>query len=194
LFPLQKPSQFRTLLSPVRFEVFEAMRVIAPCSILELSVYLNRRADSLYQHVKRLQSIGVVVPAEVRKRGRHTEQVYDLAADDVEFGTLRGSEADRVIAQTAKLFLSVARKTLRDALAARALRYEPGERNVIIINNLAWLTRDDYERVRGLTREIVATLDAARRRRQGELYMCMNLVSPVVRRRRGGAASRKPAD
>ena len=66
-------------------------------------------------------------------------------------------------------------------------------RNLTILNNLAWLTREDYGRVRDHIRQIVQIMDEARPRRQGDLYMVLNLACPVVRRpRRGSDADAHP--
>ena len=49
------------MMAPVRFELIEAMRSIAPCSIRELALALDRPADTLYPHVRQLLKIGVVL-------------------------------------------------------------------------------------------------------------------------------------
>jgi predicted ArsR family transcriptional regulator len=184
LAALQTVAQYRTLLSPVRFEVFEAMRFLAPCPIADVARCLGRPADGLYQHVRKLQRAGIVRAVGRAKVGRRTQTIYDLIADDIDFSHLRGQSAKRVISLAGKMFLSVGRRTLRDALRANAVEFEPEHRNLTILNNLTWLTREDYQALRRQFLDIIALMEASRRRREGDLYMVMNLACPVVRRSR----------
>ncbi|MFM8697874.1 MAG: winged helix-turn-helix domain-containing protein, partial [Phycisphaerales bacterium] len=53
-------------MAPVRFELVEVMRDIAPCSVGELADAVDRPADSIYPHLRQLVRIGVVVEAGSR--------------------------------------------------------------------------------------------------------------------------------
>lgn len=193
LAKLDSLAQYRVLLSPTRFEIFESMRFLAPCAVPVVAQSLGRPADALYQHIRKLQKAGIVRAVGTLKTGRHTQTLYDLIADDIDFSHLRGDTAQKVIDLAGRMFLSVGRRTLRDALRANAIEYEPERRNLTILNNLAWLTREDYARVRSHVLQIVQIMDEARPRRQGELYMVLNLACPVVRRpRRGSDADAHP--
>ena len=182
--------QYETLLSPARFEVFECMRFMSPCAISDLAGWLEKPADTLYQHVHQLVDIGVATSAGFRKSGKHTEELFDLTGDDVDFASLQPPMADKVMKLAAELFIRYARSTTQRALGAKAIRYGDAERNLIITNFLAWLTREEYGEIRALTKQIVGVINNARARQSGELYMCMNLVCPVVRRARGGKSKR----
>ncbi|MFM8732529.1 MAG: winged helix-turn-helix domain-containing protein, partial [Phycisphaerales bacterium] len=54
------------MMAPVRFELVEVMRDIAPCSVGELADAVDRPADSIYPHLRQLVRIGVVVEAGSR--------------------------------------------------------------------------------------------------------------------------------
>ena len=189
LASLESVAQYRVLLSPVRFEVFEAMRFLAPCPIAEVARCLGRPADGLYQHFRKLQRAGILREVGREKVGRRTQAIYDLIADDIDFSGLRGAAARRVIGLAGRMFLSVGRRTLRDALMMDAIQFEPGKRNLTILNNLTWLTPEDYQAIRKHFVQIVELMEASRHRRQGELYMVMNLACPVVRRPRRSSSA-----
>lgn len=82
---ISTPAQWKAISSPARFEMIEFMRAVAPCSLAELGERMDRPADSLYHHIRRLQKAGIVELIEKRKVGRRVESVYDLVANDLKF-------------------------------------------------------------------------------------------------------------
>ena len=64
---VRSPEAWRVLISPVRAEIAEALRLLGPCSMAELAAAIDRPADSLYQHLELLQKAGFVVQAGFRK-------------------------------------------------------------------------------------------------------------------------------
>ncbi|MFO0082890.1 MAG: ArsR family transcriptional regulator, partial [Phycisphaerales bacterium] len=52
------PEQWKLLLSPVRAEVAEALRLLGPSSIADIADILDRPADGLYPHVRARVSAG----------------------------------------------------------------------------------------------------------------------------------------
>lgn len=191
LIHLRTLDQYETLLSPARFEVFECMRFMAPCSIADIARWLDKPSDALYQHVRKLVEIGVVSSAGFRKNGNHNEELFDLTGDDVDFRSLRPPLADQVMKVAGDLFVRYARGTMQDAIRAKAIRYAETERNLIITNFLAWLTPQEFAKIRSLTKEVIGVINDARQRQSGDLYMCMNMVCPVVRKKRGQKTTSK---
>jgi predicted transcriptional regulator len=182
---LDRVDQYKVLINPVRFEMFECMRALAPCTAAELARQMARAPDTLYPHLRKLIRIGVVVEAGRRKRGRHHETLFDLAADDVAFSHLRGETAQRVFAMLGEMFLRVARRSLQAALRQRLVQVTSDDRrNLIITSYFARLDENQFEEVRKLTRQILEILTAARSRSSGELYQCLNMVCPVRRKPR----------
>ncbi len=191
LIHLRTLHQYETLLSPARFEVFECMRFMAPCSIADIARWLDKPSDALYQHVHQLIEIGIATSAGFRKNGNHNEELFDLTGDDVDFASLRPPLADQVMHLAGELFVKYARKTMQEAIEEKAIRYTDSDRNLIITNFLAWLSPQEFTKIRGLTRQIIQVINDARERQSGDLYMCMNMVCPVVRKKRG--EKRSPA-
>ncbi len=191
---VDSPAQWRVLVSPVRAEIVEALRMLGPCSIADIAGTLDRPADSLYPHLELLEQAGLVVAAGFRKGPRNIEQLLDVVADDfaVDFTDPSGAAENQAIVDTANSFLKAAARAVRDSAAARQLQLAPGQRNVAINYELGWLTPDAFQKVRALIRELKAVLDAGKQTRAGRLYMAVVVATPVTRRR--GARSRpRPA-
>jgi DNA-binding transcriptional ArsR family regulator len=68
----------RALISPVRQEIIDAVVAAGPCTVAQLGRLLGRAPDSLYFHVKRLESAGLLLEGEASRRGRHVAAVYDV--------------------------------------------------------------------------------------------------------------------
>jgi predicted transcriptional regulator len=179
------PEQWKILLSPVRAEVAEALRLLGPSSIADIADVLDRPADALYPHVRTLIRAGFVTPAGTRKLGRHVEALYDVVADDflIDFSDNTGKAENDAIVATGLSLMGAMSRTLRDAADARALEFPPDRRNISMNYELAWLTPEDFRAVRELIARIKAVMDAGKARRAGRLYMTLAMAVPVVRSR-----------
>ena len=179
------PEQWKLLLSPVRAEVAEALRLLGPSSIADIADILDRPADGLYPHVRALVSAGFVTTAGSRKLGRHVETLYDVVADDfvIDFADNTGSAENDAIVATGLSFMNAMSRTLRDAADARVLEFHPDHRNISMNYELAWLTPEDFRLVRDLIARLKAVMDAGKARRTGRLYMTLAMAVPVVRSR-----------
>ncbi len=182
---LRSPKDFNVLISAPRFEVVEVMRFLAPCTVAELAANLGRAADTLYPHLRKLMKIGLVVEAGFRKTGRHAEQVFDLAADDVDFDALDSAQLRKVIVRMQSMFLSVAKRGLRDAFRdSLVVLHPPEERNMSILSFVARLTPADVKKIRQHTLAIVDVIHASRGSSAGTPFLWLGQLSPVVRGRR----------
>jgi hypothetical protein len=114
---ITKPAQWAKMMAPVRFELLEAMRAIAPCSAREIALALDRPADALYPHLRALVRVGVVRDMGERPGRTRPERVYDLVADD-----FRPSFKGSTRANTARV-VDRSMRTQPDAFVA-----SPGER------------------------------------------------------------------
>jgi predicted ArsR family transcriptional regulator len=180
-----RTSDWNVLMSPVRFELLEVMRSIAPCSVREMALALDRPADTLYPHLRKLLKVGVLVAAGERPGRTRPEQVYDLVADDLRpgfGGTSRratGAAIDRSLQTMASIVSRASRKAADTALFA----YGPEFRNVIGKLENAWLDAEELAQVRERLLSLKRYLDARKGRRAGALYLAAFFVVPVVRSR-----------
>lgn len=191
-FIVNSPALWELLVAPVRSEVAEALRIFGPCSVAEVAAALDRPADTLYRHIDALREAGFVRETGFRKNGRHTEQLFDVVADDfvVEFkdNTRKfGSPEGRAIVQTAESFAKTIVKAVKTSADAGELEFEERTRNISINYELSWLTHEQYQEIRGLIRRLKEVMDAGKRRREGRLYMTLAIATPVTRKRRAGA-------
>ena len=180
-----QPKHWTVLVAPVRLEIVEAMRMIAPCSIAEIAAALDRPADTLYRHIDKLRRAGFVVEAGVRRSGRRFEQVYDLVADDfrVGFKEVAGRTANKAYNDTMQSILKIASRTARDSAAASELVGMGDERNIIGKIEHAWLTQQEFLELREMMMRVKLYMDARKARREGRLYLAAVIAMPVTRKR-----------
>jgi hypothetical protein len=196
---VQSPAAWGVLISPVRAEMAEALRLLGPCSLAEIGAAINRPADALYKHLELLQQAGFVVEAGFRKGARNVEQLFDVVADDfmIDFKDGTGAAENKAVVTTANSFLKALGRAVRDSAAARQLEFHPARRNIAISYELSWLTPEDFQEVRSLIARIKQLMDAGKQKREGRLYMSLFVATPVTRRRgageRGQSSSRLAA-
>lgn len=179
------PKAWGVLVAPVRLEVVEAMRMVAPCSIAEIAAALDRPADTLYRHIEKLSRAKLVVEHSVRRSGRRFEQIYDLVADDYKpgFKSGGGRAANKAYEDTLQSIFKIATRTTRDSARAGQLIGTGDDRNIIGKLELAWLTPDEFSEVRELMAKVKSYLDARKARRDGRLYVAAFVAIPVTRKR-----------
>lgn len=181
-----RPSDWTVMTAPVRFELLEAMRSIAPCSVRELAGATDRAADTIYPHVRQLVKIGVVLDAGERPGRTRPERVYDLVADDFR-PVFRGASrvaASRAVDRSMQTMTGMVARASRDATAAGRIVYTEAEQNVVGKLETAWLTAEEFIELRERLRGVKAFLDARRARREGAgLHMAAFFVVPITRRR-----------
>ncbi len=179
------PKAWAVYIAPVRLEIVESMRMVAPCSIAELAAATDRPADTLYRHIEKLRKAGVVVEAGVRRTGRRFEQVFDLAGDDFR-PQLRDTSprvVNKMFDDATKSIAKILLRTTRDAAAAEQIVYGPEERNASVKFEHAWLTPEEFAQLRELFVGVKRFMDARKGRREGRLYLAAFAAVPVHRKR-----------
>lgn len=172
-------------MAPVRFEMLEAMRGVAPCSMGELAQSLDRPADTLYPHLRKLLRIGVVLEAGRRTGRSRPEMVYDLVADDFRpgFGGSSHASVAAAIDKSLQCMTAIVSRASRKAAQAGRFTFLRDLPNVVGKLESAWLTEEEFEHVRDRIRSIKRYLDARKPRRDGSLHLAAFFVVPVVRSR-----------
>jgi DNA-binding transcriptional ArsR family regulator len=190
------PAVWKVLLAPVRAEIMETLRMLAPCGIADVARQLDRPADSLYRHFEKLVATGVVVEKGTRLAGRRTERVYDLVADDFggRFASSSRAASNDAYRTTAKTILTMATRTFRDAADAGVLVGLGLDKpcNTRAFSEHVWLTDADFTELNGLFRALSTFLNAKKTpNADTRLHLVAVLAAPIVRRR--GAARRANA-
>ncbi|MDX2147685.1 MAG: helix-turn-helix domain-containing protein [Planctomycetota bacterium] len=191
---VRSPADWELLVSPVRSEIIEALRIFGPCSIAEVAASIDRPADALYRHVDLLIKGGFVREAGFRKGERNVEQLIDVVAEDfnVEFSDNQGQAENRAIVRTADSYLKAMGRAVRDSALSKQLVFTERGRNISINYELSWLRPDDYAEVRALIRRLKQIMDEGKKRREGRLYMSLAIATPVTRKR-GARPTARPA-
>jgi predicted transcriptional regulator len=181
------PATWRTLCAPVRLEIVETLRLLAPCGIAAVAEHLDRPADTLYRHFRKLVETGVVLKTEIRQTGHRPEQIYDLIADDItcRFSRKGNAMAGEAVLMTAQSILKMTDRTFRAAADAGLLstldRGLPSDVRAFFEH--AWLSPEDSERLMQLFGEIKQLLDDKRPKGDGRLCLVSVLMAPIVRKR-----------
>jgi hypothetical protein len=189
---LARSAGWEVLMAPVRFEIVEVMRGIAPCSVGEIAQALDRPADTLYPHLRQLLKVGVVVEAGQRAGRTRPGKVYDLVADDFR-PSFRGegtAATARAIDRSIRSMAGIVTRASRKAAATGRFCYEDDFKNVVSKVENAWLTPQELAFVQSRLRSLKRYLDARKGRRAGALYLAAFFVVPVVRSR--GARAPQP--
>ena len=183
---IQTPAAWRTILSPIRREILEAMQELGPCPIADAAAACGRPADGLYRHVRVLVKAGFLVEAGTRKGMRNVERLFDAAAEDFAPPRLRrdSSAAEReVVAVTAEALARSTTRAMRATATAGRLECQPERRNFFLQHHLAWLTPRRFAELRDLMLRANRLLEDGRRERTGDLYEVLSIATPVTRRR-----------
>lgn len=178
---LQDAAAIEAVASPHRLEVVSALGEAEQASIAELARRLGRTPHSLYYHVKRLVSAGVVVPAETRRRGRRDERIWKLAGERILLGAQAGSTPASV--KTSKAIDAMLRLTARELSAA--VRRHHGRRDgaptpITGVRMKGQLDERTVRRIVRLLDQIGRTVQAANRRsRPGRMFTITLVLAPT---------------
>jgi DNA-binding Lrp family transcriptional regulator len=95
--------------SSLRMEILRHLQTHGPSTVFELARRMNRSADSLYYHVRRLQEVGVLARTGTRSGGRREEGIFALAGEPLTVSVESTGDG------TTEAVLESARSVLRDA-------------------------------------------------------------------------------
>ncbi len=191
-YVVRRPDQLRALRSPVRQEVVDLVVAGGPRSVAELARALGRPADALYYHVRRLQRVGLLVPAGLRRRGARGEEVVDVPGRPVKLDERLRSARQRPAVE--KIVATMLRLTARQHAAALRRRTAPaidGRRNEWASRVSGWLAPEELQRfMRALDRQNRVILSRPRggsRRLVAFTFVVAPLTAASARRPRGPA-------
>lgn len=207
---VRDPLVWEKVLSPVRYQIMETMRYLAPCAIAELAAAVGRHPVALYRHVRVLKDAGFLVSVGFRKQGRQTSEVFDLVADDfrIDFSRSPGERAardgtprirrkrvrpddagTRAVDRTVRLFLREAESCYRSSSAAGEIEARSPGVNFALSFDYTWLTPESFQKARAALVEYLSILAREREKREGRVYCSLMMLQPVTARRRRSASA-----
>src|SRR6266850_1610660 len=78
VFEIRETRQIRSIASPARQAILDALESLGPSSADELSDVLDRPRDRLYYHLKLLQRCGLVIRSRGRSEAGRLSARFDL--------------------------------------------------------------------------------------------------------------------
>lgn len=183
--------QWRTLSSPVRFELFTLAEGAAPCSISDLAKLSGRRASSLYRHVEALVRARLLVASERRRAGRRFETVYALGpmatARSIDNGPPSGPKG--LPARTRAHVSTIVERGFRTAARNVRTALEAGHRPLLrdpstpmsFFFEVTWLDDARRRRLHAHMRAIADLVVEGRAKRTGALHGIVASFAPLDR-------------
>lgn len=153
---------------------------------------VDRPADLLYRQLEILAKAGFVEQTGVRKRGRHTERLYDVTADDfaLAFKDLRDQPQAGALIDTARIVSSAAHREIVASVKAGEVVLGDGQ-NLLLNYELTWLTPEQFQAARALLYQVKQLVDAARPQRRGRPFVLVWMATPRTRRARRSRSSKR---
>lgn len=184
LFTVRSDAEWSAINSSVRVEMLVFMLTVGPCSIRELASLMNRPADGLYHHMRKLVSAGIVRDVDVRSVGTQTETIYQTVAKDITIERNIGRKRTRD--RSIRLFRTMMQHALRVVEAAietqRAV-LEGSKQNFRLNWQVSWLDDRQLAEIKQHQAAISGILQQGMQQRQGQLIAHLTYMVPVVRTR-----------
>jgi len=179
-------AHFDAVASPLRIGMLECLHAIGPASVSDLARRLDRPADGLYHHIRKLLDAGLIREAGTRPAARHPERLYDAAAHTIRFPPGHETAAEDV-ARVWRLLSTGAERSLLCALRAGRVRFQGPHRNTTLRVETARLSREELAQVRRHLDDIRAIFEEARQRhgtpsgapRSGTLQSLTFMLTPI---------------
>jgi DNA-binding transcriptional ArsR family regulator len=172
------------LASPLRMEIIGAFRTHGPASIRQIAAELDRPADGLYHHLRKLLKAGILVERGSRKVGRRIEAVYELASGRIA-GRLdpKSPESKAAAVRAGSAVLRLAHREFKTAIETDALTLTKGLPNIRASRHKVWLSEQGLERLHRLFGQIERLLLKENKEKNGSPHSLTIVLTPCVKRR-----------
>lgn len=177
--------QILCLASARRHDIIDKFVAEGPMSIRELAPLMGASPASLYHHIEKLKSVGLIVAAGHRVVNRRREQIYATPAPRVRMDMFRAFANPANRSAVDKVSSALARQLERDFHAGlRSGEAEIGgpHRNLFLARLVGAPSTADKARINRHFDAIAETLWRSRGRK-GQLVAYGWLVSPAARKR-----------
>ena len=174
--------QLRALTSPIRSQIVHALQAVGRASAKELAAQLGRLPESLYYHLRKLVSVGLVVEVEQRPSARRPEAVYALVSPHLSIDAEKRTKA--WLEQTARLARLRLRAIERDYVAGLQrpeLERRGSAPQLHARQARVRLTKGGLRKVKKLVDELNSVLQQENARGHGEFYTWMTILAPAAR-------------
>ena len=177
---IREPAQLRTLSSPVRQEILDALAAAGESSIAEVAALLGRQPHALYYHLRALERVGLVRRAGTRRNGKSDAVLYAVPAPrmliEYRFGA-RSFAAD--MAKTLRSMLRLTERDFRRALRLRTSLAEGPARNLLCSRTKARMTVQQLTRINAHFAAVFEELAGAQGQHTGRLHAMTLVITPL---------------
>ena len=179
-FRIREPTQLRSLGSPVRQEILDALAAAGESSTADLAALLGRRPQALYYHLRALERVGLVRRSGSRRNGKSDAVLYSVPAPRMVIEYRFGSRPFATdMARTARSLLRLSERDFLRALRSPAAVAEGPRRNLLVSRAKARLTGEQLERVNALFTGVLERLAKSQGQREGALHAVTLVIAPI---------------
>jgi predicted transcriptional regulator len=178
---LHAQEQLDALTSPVRMEVVESLETFGPMTVARLAERMERPADSLYYHMRKLERVGIVVETERKRSGRRHEAVYRLVSARIAVALDPASK--RSVDSVVKLVSALLRRADREFRGAAQrgdIQYAAACRAALGRRTRAYLTQDALAEVERRLESLEKFVRKQSAKKRGRPFSWMTLMVPLA--------------
>ena len=177
---VRDPRQIEVLASAARQEIIDVVKSLGPCPVAEMARQLGRSADSLYYHVRRLESVGLLKRQALRRRGGREGSLYRTPRPRSRLVYETSNAANvRAVGRVVTSMLRVAERDFRRALRPGAV-VEGLRRNLWAARATTWLTGSELEEINRLLRRVLEIIESRRSPDGRRLYTLTWVLAPLA--------------
>lgn len=182
-FQIATSAEWEAVASPAWIETVEFLIARHEATAADLAAFSGRPRTSVYHHLRKLESLGLVHAVGSRPGPRRPEAVFALRTRDIRLGPVSPDDRESMqgFKKAYEAVLRYGSRAFTAAADAGALHTAPGSRQWVTFVDLGRLSPAEHREVMDHAMAIDKIIADSRQRDDGEL-MCVTVsVVPVVR-------------
>ena len=190
-YRITRREQIEALASPVRLEILAAARITGLCSIGSLARFLGRAPDSLYYHIRKLVSVGLLLEAGKRSTTRRHESLYLTAGRRFRMPFASGDT--QLVEARLRTFTALLRLTDRDhrrAIRSGLAVFSGRARNIRNARVKGWLSTEELREIHEHISQVVEVFEREKtppQRGKRKLFAVTMYLTPMAPSKRTSA-------
>ena len=179
---IESTKQLKEIISPARNELRLAMEMLGPSTVAELAEHTGRSPESLYYHIRKLESVGLVVKCDPRISHGHEEAVYRMCADRVRVNTeIRRPLFVEALIRGVKTLIRYGDRCLSRALASTETTLKGKRRECRLVQVTARLSPSKIKELNQKMLELEDFLESSDDKSANKHFVVTLILSPAIR-------------
>lgn len=179
MYRVKSEKQLVALTSPARQEIVDAFQAAGRATVAQVAEQLGRPADSLYYHVRKLISVGLLVEVGQQRSGSRDEAIYDLPGSISVTYDVGNPRIMEPLGRAVSAMMRLGDRDFRAASRSKNAKGDGPNRNLWGGRAKAWLTGAQVREVRKHLEAIVGILHGASRTSKSQLHSVTWVMAPV---------------